>query len=126
MITTKDFSHDIDGLVNSLMQSAEGETTGYIGNFFGFGIVAKNTCIYLTHPELSAVDALKMQQRLTDNGWVQGVNLGIMTSPYATHGSDSYVHYIEVDRVTSRKEKLRNEMAQLARILEPYSMSIIR
>ena len=120
-----DFSNDIGGLVDALTDSTQNEGIVHIGKLGRFDVFSYHLNVLLTHPELDAVDARELSRYLIDNGWKQSANLGAMGSPYPIRNQVPDVPYIDVDRITQRKEKLSREMSELSGLLENYRRVVV-
>lgn len=123
-MNNQDFSGNVDGLVDALVASME---KGYvlpvhIGKFYGFDVFAHHSSMVMTRPELKPNDAQGLATFLVQNGWNQGADKGIRYFAFSDRDGRRilYLPYVNVDRITQRREKLQSEMSELAKILESY------
>ncbi len=121
-MNNQDFSGNVDGLVDALIKSTGAGGAVYIGGFYGFDVFAYHSSMVMTRPELKPNDAQGLAAFLVQNRWKQGADTGIKYFAFSDRDGKRilYLPYVNVDRITQRREKLQSEMSELARILESY------
>ncbi len=120
-MAVKDFSKNIEDFVGSLIKASEKETPTFVGRFYGFDAVVEHKTLLLVNPALQYSEAKGFAIFLAKHGWDQGAQLGVVT--YALPGElfPREAHYVNVDRITVRRDKMYDELSRLSRIMEEYN-----
>ncbi len=119
-----DFTRDIDGLVDASTDAAIKGGPIYLGTFHGFDLFVRDWSLLLTHPEWRTRDSDALRVYLKNNGWYSIGGFGEMKVQYAE--GQIQIHYMNVNRITQRREKLRDEFLELSRLLESYRTNYVR
>ena len=112
-----DFSGQIDQLADAAITAAEENKALYLGKFHKCDLMVRHwgLLIVLTHQEQGVTDAKYLEHYLRGNGWrgcggIDKIEVDGRSFPY-----------LNVSRITVRKEKFSQELHKLEGLLSSYA-----
>ena len=129
MENAKDFSNEIDDLVKALDEASDNGGLAYVGKVCGFDLYVEHRGILLTRLKERPDDLFfwnELYRFLQKNRYYNCSGIGaLQASIMDDQREKTPFNYINVGIITARKEKMKEELTQLSKLLKKYQEEII-